>query len=436
MLVLAFVCATGASQQAPSQEKNRPPASGEAGLDPRVCRMDSAPRFDWTLPPDRPPVLFATTETLGRLKANVARNRDPWKSAWQEVLKASEQGLAERPRPYSGDDFVEMRFAALEQFTSASAMALRWQVTGEQPYADKAREILLAWANSRPMIGSQIPVIGPGDARLGGKGWGNQPDTGFNFAVTATAFANAYTTLYPALKPEDVRAVEPWLRYMAGEIQKSHRLWLKHNCFSHQYFNNHLSVHNMGLAAIGFALRDGQLVRTAFEGPERGYFDMVCGAILTPEKTDAQFYLGDKKRDTLAGEIYDRYRVQTVRNGKGFGLAYSFLHLEMLTYTAEMAWNNGFDVYSFTGPHGESLQLAYRHLAPYLITMNPAHYSSYHADDLLQPERVGIYEIAARRLGPESAFHDVLRIRPRAVHDSDDLLGYTSVLLYGEPLPE
>lgn len=413
------------------EESRKTPPPPEKSPSP-VPQPVPGPVVDWRLAPGQLPVLFVTTETLGRLKRNVARNEEPWKSAWEEILSAADQGLQPVPRPYAGEDFVQMRYAALEEFGYASAMALRWRVTGEIQYAEGARKILLAWATAEPRVGSTQPVIGPKDPRLPRSPWGNIPDIGLNFADLITAYAHAYATLYPYLSKNDVTSIEPWMRYVAGRIEENHRQWLEHKCYGHQHFNNHLSVHNMGLAAIGFALRDERLVRLAFTGPGRGYFDMLCGAILMPEEGETQFWHKDPRRETLPGEIYDRYRVVTVRDGKGYGLPYSFLHLEALTYTAEMAFNNGIDLYGFTGPAGENLRLPCLYLAPILTTMNPAHYGDYHANDLIQPERVGLYEIASRRLGPEPAFEDVLKTLNRAMQDDSQILGHASLLLYGE----
>jgi hypothetical protein len=392
---------------------------------------DVRPQWDWAPVADRPPVLFLSDEQLERLKQNVARDEAPFREAWQHVLRLSEHGMAHEPAPYAGEDFVEMRFAGFRDFHRAQAMALRWRVTGEKPYADRARQVLLAWATHEPMVGT-TPLRITADQQ---PPWGKLPDIGLNFAYLATSFAHVYTILHPHLSPQDVAAIEPWLRYMADEIAENHRLWLDSDCFGRQYYNNHLSFHNLGLAAIGFALRDEQLVRQAYARGRADWFDMLCGTILMPDRPVSQFYERDPSRDTRPGEVYDRYRILTVRDGKRFGIPYSFMHLKGLLYAAEIAYNNGIDLYGFTGPHGQNLAVAFEQLAPYLITGDPAYHGDYHANDLLQETPRVQYEIKRLRLGDRPVFRRVLQSGERAIKEPT-ILGYDTPLLYGAPLSQ
>lgn len=387
------------------------------------------PSLDLAMDKAQPPVLYLTEETLARVKANVERGEEPWKQAWERVVATAGKGLDITPTPYEGEDQVEMRFDAFEDLQYARAMALCWRVTGDEQYARKAREILLAWATHEPTVGSTLRVEPPG---AGGR-WGGAPDLGLNYAYVAAAYAHPFAMLYPSLSEEDVEQIEPWLTFLGERIIESHRDWLENDCFDHQYYNNHLSGHNLGLASIGFALRDERFLREAFASGRGDYFDMVSGTILMPEKSESQFWYRDARRGTQPGEIYDRYRVVTIRDGKGYGIPYSFMHLKLLLYTTEIAHNNGFDLYEYTGPHGERLEVAYEHLAPYLITMDPGLHGEYHANDWIDTSARAQYEIVHQRLGPRELFAQVLESGRRTAYERS-ILGHQTLLLYGDPL--
>lgn len=390
-----------------------------------------APHIAWQAGPGEPPLLFLTEETTARLQRNVAREADPWQAAWRMVRERADEGLGARPEPYGGSDFSDFVAAAHHQFKLAAEMAIRCRVSGERKYAAAARALLLAWASHRPMPGSSLTVTT--DPKPGAR-WGNKPDVGIKFAVMSITVAHALAAAYPYLEEGDIETIEPWLRYLAARIIESHEDWLASDCYGHQHYNNHLALQNMGLAAIGFALRDEEMVHRVYSGEPGAYFDLVCGAILVPGKPADQFYHADPSRETRPGEIYDRYRIVTVREGKGQGINYSFLQLRALLLTAEMAFNNGIDLYGFEGPHGESLELAYRQLAPYLITGDPACYGSYHARDGINPVQIEMYEIVRRRFGPgaDRVFSKALAAGNR-VRDAAYALGYHALLLYGEP---
>lgn len=252
------------------------------------------PPVEWTPGPDEPPVLFLTDENLQRLRKNLAREDDPWQSAWERVLERADEGLEAEPQPYIGEDFRALAKCAQAQSPLIRAMALRWRTTGDEAYATAARDMLMAWATSDPMVGSTPPVTTEPQE---GAPWGNQPDVGLLLAVSAVGMADAYTCIYPYLNDEEVSAVDKWLRYLAGRIQEGRNFWIENDYYGRQYYNNHLALQNMAVAAIGFALKDEALVRWVFDSGEGDYFDMLVGAILMPSEPPTQVYRGDRSRE-------------------------------------------------------------------------------------------------------------------------------------------
>lgn len=406
-------------------------AAQEAAIPPRPARPE-APAVTWHPEAAAAPVLFLSEVNLDRLRTNLDRGTEPWAEAWIQLKQRADQGLQTAPAPYLGDDFMEMLDAGQEQSDLIYAMALRWRVTGEQPFADAARDMLLAWCTSEPMVGTTPAVTTEASP---GRPWGNEPDVGLRFAVLATGMANAYEAIYPHLTEAEVAAVERWFRFLATRVKEGRDHWIENEYYGHQYYNNHLSLQNMAGAALGFALRDPELIDWVFNGGEADYFDMLSGAIFMPGESPAHVWHRDPSRDVRAGEIFDRYRITSIKRGKGQGINYSFLNLRGLTLATEMAYNNGIDLYDHRGPHGESLVIAYRQLAPYLITFDPALHGPYHANDDIGAFQADMYEILYRRAGDGEGdlFRRVL-MKANRVQDMPYVLGFSSVLLYGEPL--
>jgi len=115
------------------------------------CRADDAPFT-------HPGVLHSRAE-LDFVKAKVASGDEPWRSAWEELRGHSFSKLNWKPRPatdvvrgpYNNPDIGGtdlMRDAA-----AAYSHAIQWSVTAEQPHADKAIEILNAYATTLRSVG-------------------------------------------------------------------------------------------------------------------------------------------------------------------------------------------------------------------------------------------------------------------------------------------
>jgi hypothetical protein len=377
------------------------------------------------------PVLFVDDAMLERLKLRAASGEQPWAGAWAKVREAADKALEACEPPYTAEDSTEFRFAALRAAGQVRDLRLVQYVTGDEAYGRKAVETLLAWAMSDPLPGSDLGK----EPYTGQKHGSTVAGLGLNVGLAATAVANAYSLVYPLLSTGERQAVEAWLRRLAEEIREGHQAWIENGYYSGQDFNNHLSGHNMGLAAIGFAVRDEGLVKYALGSDEnpRDYVEMVNGTILMAAKPESQFYAADPSRVVADGEIYDRYRVLTIRGGKGYGLAYSFMHLALLTRTAEMAWHNGMDLYSYEGPNGENLKRAFEYYADFLVSGDPSIKGGYYENNALYLSSAHIYELANVRYPGTAKVVEVLANCERVVFDPE-VFGWSAVLTHGEEL--
>jgi hypothetical protein len=294
-------------------------------------------------------------------------------------------------------------------------MAFAYRMTDNIEYAEKARSILLDWAlvdNPRPAEAAPI-------------------NRGLVIARATTTFCYAYSLLYDYLSPQDRVILEAWFGFLANHIKDAHLRWINNNYYGHQDYQNHLGAHIMGLAVIGFTIGDQDLIDYAIDSPfnPRDYKDMIAGAILMPGDTLCASDPTHKGAPPAqAGEIYDRYR--TVQN---HGLHYTYINLKFLTLIAEVAYNNGIDLYSYTAPGGENLEIAHEFYADFYITGDSSIKGGYYKAEQVSLDGVCVYEIVHRRYPDNEKFREVLQKCERVVFDYEQL-GYTAVLTHGLPV--
>ncbi len=111
-----------------------------------------------------PGILHSGAE-LDFVKAKVAEGRQPWASAWEELRSHAISELDWKPNPaanvvrgpYNKPDIGGTNL--MRDGAAAYSHAIQWYITGEQPHADKAIEILSSYATTLESIGGH-------DARL------------------------------------------------------------------------------------------------------------------------------------------------------------------------------------------------------------------------------------------------------------------------------
>ncbi len=327
------------------------------------------PGREVTVPPVRTdgPRLMFTPDSLARMKTRVALGREPWASAAENVVDAAEGELDTPPQPYTGRHSLEFYGAAVGDGERARLLAYAWLVSEEERFASAALETLLAWATAYPVPASDFdPEI-------------RYSNTGMEVARAAIPMLEVYDLLrnHPVLSDSDRGAIEEWFGVLVSPILTGKRRWEENGYFNRQDFQNHLTAHAMGLAAIGYTLGDRELVQFAFDHPEnpRDFKELIAGTILMAGKP-AHHREPAYANPPMDGEIYDRYRHFTAN---GSGITYVHLSLSQLLYTAEIAWNNGIDFYRYVGPGGESLRLPLERYADLFRTRDLAEVGGFFA---------------------------------------------------------
>lgn len=375
--------------------------------------------------PAEKPVYFVDPAAI----AGLARPLTPVQErALERILEGAREGMAAPIEPYTGQSYFELASASQRAAGHARDLAVVALLEEAPEMRAKAKAILLAWATHEP-----IPGTTPNREAAEGQSWHDAlPAMGMCVGEMAAGFVNVYGLLHEYLTPAEHASVRAWFSRLVPEIKAGHQAWIDNGYFGEQDYNNHLSAHLLGLAAIGYALKDEALLAYTFDSMDnpRDYREMIAGAILMPGKPDTQFWKEDKRRDTKPGEIYDRYRVVTIRGGKGFGLGYAMLHLQFLTLIAEAAHHHGGDYFAYAGRHGESLRRAFEHYADYYITHDPAVHGPYHANDRLFAWNLSAFQIALRHYPDSAPIARALAANDPVQADSN-VLGYLPALLWG-----
>jgi hypothetical protein len=97
------------------------------------------------------PGCLSTASDLMRMRDKVAANAEPWKGSWDRLVANSHAQLAYNPNPQAsicagGVCEAENYMTLAHDAAAAYQLALRYHVSGETAYADKAIAILDAWA--------------------------------------------------------------------------------------------------------------------------------------------------------------------------------------------------------------------------------------------------------------------------------------------------
>jgi len=118
------------------------------------------------------------------MRTKVAAQAQPWTAGWDKLVANRHSSLDWKPRPdeliYRGKnpDHAQNYPNLYNDIAAAYACALRWRVSGDAAYADKAVEIMNAWSSTikaplrqrRPLPGGRhlrIPVCQRGRDHAG-----------------------------------------------------------------------------------------------------------------------------------------------------------------------------------------------------------------------------------------------------------------------------
>lgn len=373
------------------------------------------------------PVIWVTDQMLVEMQERLATGEQPFQRAWALTKAQADAALTKTYVPYQGTTFIDYYHTGRGQAQTVRNLALAYHATGDTRYADKGREIINLWAEDSNANAADSNISG----------------AGLVIGRVMSIFADGYAMLWDTMSTAERVAVDDWMHAMVPPILRSQEFWQYGNLdcckapwLDQQYFQNQLAAQNMGIAVIGFATRDQELIDYALDGPDnpRNLETLIRGLILMPadigSNTEEDIWKNDRTRtegapEPVPGEIYDRYR--TVQ---GHGLHYTALSLRILTLTAEMALHNGEgDYFAWVGPNGENLELSFDFYSEFFITGSSNAQTGYYSGEPVEWAALSIWEIGARHYDSE-AIIEALEVNDRVVHDYETF-GWTSLLTHG-----
>jgi autotransporter-associated beta strand protein len=260
------------------------------------------------------PGLLHKQADLDRMKAKIAANAQPWKSSWDILVANSHSSLGRaftNPVPtivYRGFDGtnVENYASLFRDAASAYATALRWQITGDNAYAEKSIAIMNAWS------AALTTISGTSDKFL-------------LAGIQGYQLANAAEIMrtYSGWAPADFARYQNWM--LTVFYSMNHDFLVNHNgaCISNYWANWDLC--NMAsMLSIGVLCDRRDIYNEAVD-----YFKN--GAGMGSIKNVVPYVYGDLGQWQESG----RDQGHTVL---GVALAGTF---------CEMAWNQGEDLYGY-----------------------------------------------------------------------------------------
>jgi hypothetical protein len=105
------------------------------------------------------PGLLHNAADFERMRAQVALGASPWKEGWERLTRNGHSALTWKPNPqavvYRGLDgqHAENYGVLYNDMAAAYALALRWKVSGDDAYAERAVAILDAWSATLTELG-------------------------------------------------------------------------------------------------------------------------------------------------------------------------------------------------------------------------------------------------------------------------------------------
>ncbi len=259
------------------------------------------------------PGLLHTQADFDRMAAKVAANATPWVDSWNILIANSHASLGYTARPqavvYRNDPLNGADNSALlfNDVAAAYACALRWKVSGDTAYADKAVKIMNAWSSTLTKIS-----------------WSNGYYDGFLAAgLQGYQFANA------------------------GEILRNYSGWAAADFLRFQtMMTNVVYSMNSGMLTTPSSL----LVYSNWD--LCGLASILAIAVLCDNRTafDAGINyfktgLGNGGVFNTVNYIHPGYLGQTQEAGRDQG--HNTLSVMLLTTICEMAWNQGVDLYGY-----------------------------------------------------------------------------------------
>jgi hypothetical protein len=132
------------------------------GLLPAMPMLASLPASAETLPTPasesgvfRHPGLLLTEADISRIREHIKAGQQPWTGWWERLCADRATSLDAMPNPqaevYRADS---SKWALYRDIQRAWCLALRWRLSDDIRYADKAVQTLDAWANTLKLVGT------------------------------------------------------------------------------------------------------------------------------------------------------------------------------------------------------------------------------------------------------------------------------------------
>ena len=250
-----------------------------------------------------------TQADLDRMATQVADSASPWIDSWNILVVNPHSSLSWRPRPVATvvRGGTGQNYSLLYNDTAAAyACALRWYISGDTAYADKAMEIMNAWSSTL------IRITGTSDKYLAAGLYGYQ-------------FANAaeIMRLYSGWTAEDSAQFQNMMVTIFYPM--NHDFLVNHNgaCISH-YWCNWDACNLASMISIGVLCDRQDIFDEAVDYYQNGAGN---GSIW-----NAVYYLHPEN----LGQWQESGRDQQ----------HSMLGLGLLATVCEVAWNQGIDLYA------------------------------------------------------------------------------------------
>lgn len=371
------------------------------------------------------PRLILSREDIRAMRANALSGQEPFASCYGQLQSGGDSAVAGKwsPCPYFGDDGMSFYRSGQRDGGMVRDLAILWQINRERRYADAAVSILGQWLSGPVLPGTLI-----NEATESGEG-------GMLAARGIFPFLYGYDLLMAdGLVPEQLRLqFRNWIQALVPVIKEGARRWKFNNYYDRQYFQNHPAAETVGLLAIAVILGDESLARYAMDSREneRDILDLVQGCILM--EGDEPYYREPEGYPVHDGEIYDRYRHFSMGGHyKDYvtkpdrGLQYCTLTAILLVTAAEICRLNGFDLYGWSGEHGEQIPLVWKQYARF-YARHDCTGSMYAGEEwfinLNNQASSAFWEIAVARFPQEAAFREVLDNNDRITHSDLHLFG-------------
>jgi hypothetical protein len=259
------------------------------------------------------PGMLHNEEDFERMRKH--KNRRPWKAGWERLVANHHASLDYKPRPVENVVRGRDRLAtAPENYrllfndtAAAYACALRWRVSGDRAYAEKAVEILNAWsATLKKLSGSTDVCLAAG--------------------IYGYQFANAAEIMrtYKGWKPEDFERFKTMMREVFLSINE--RFLEHHNGTIDEHYWANWDLCNMAsMMAIGILCDDRKSYNYVVRYFKRGNGN---GAI-----KNAVYY------------VHPGGLGQWQESGRDQG--HATMGIPLMATICEMAWKQGDDLYGY-----------------------------------------------------------------------------------------